>query len=231
MKESTTKDLARKDIIEKHELFLFDFDGLLVNTEALHHHAYIAMCKERGYDLDWDFEHYCQIAHFEAHGLQREICNKFPGLKEIAWDLLYQEKKQAYLDLVFKGDVSLMPGAAKLIEKLLDLGKTIAVVTHSPLEQIKAIRQQNPSLDLITHWITRENYKIAKPDPECYIKAMKMLLKEGQKALGFEDSPRGLKALKASGAYSVWVTGLHYPQEREILENCHCHIESLEALV
>lgn len=221
---------AENFMIDQYQLFLFDFDGLLVNTEFLHYQAYKKMCANHGFDLDWSFEDYCQIAQFEAHGLEREILAKFPALKEAGWPNLYAEKKQAYLDLASEGEISLMPGAATFIESLVKAGKKLAIVTNSPLEQVSSICETNPVLNKITHWITRENYTKAKPDPECYLKAMELLLEDGEIAVGFEDSPRGLKALKTSGAHCVWVSALRYPQEQEILKDCHQKFKSLQDL-
>src|SRR3990172_6839619 len=52
--------------IYQFQLFLFDFDGLLVNTEDLHFAAYQKMCCDRGFELKWDFERFCQ-ARSEEH--------------------------------------------------------------------------------------------------------------------------------------------------------------------
>ena len=81
--------------IHQFQLFLFDFDGLLVNTEELHFLAYKKMCSNRGFNFDWSFERYCESANYIADLLKHELYEKFPLLYEMepSWDVLYAEKK------------------------------------------------------------------------------------------------------------------------------------------
>lgn len=200
------------DWLKQYQLFLFDFDGLLVNTEELHYEAYKLMCQQRGFHLNWDFEFYCGIAHHSAEGLELQIYADIPGLKKMEpdWKVLYQEKKQAYLDLINRGAVELMPGAEELLIALQQANVNRAVVTHSLEELITAIRRQLPLLDTIPHWITREHYKQPKPSSECYLKAIEMLAKEDDNVIGFEDTPRGITALAGTRATLVFVSTLNY---------------------
>src|ERR1700722_13196293 len=98
--------------IHNFNLFLFDFDGLLVNTEEIHYMAYKRMFAGRGLSLTWDFNYYCTLAHYSAEGLRDQVYAQFPVLKEIepSWPVLYAEKKQAIIDLLNEGKVNLMPG-------------------------------------------------------------------------------------------------------------------------
>ena len=207
-------------MIQEYDLFLLDFDGLLVNTEQLHREAYNRMCKNRGFELTWNFQRYCIAAHFESTGLRDQIYEEFPDLfkMEPDWAVLYQEKKDAYMELLNEGAVKLMPGAEEFLMTLEKSNRKRCVVTHSPLEQIENIRKQNPVLDSIPVWFTRENYSKPKPDPECYEIAIKKMANDSDRIIGFEDSPRGLSALKATRAKAVLVTQIRYDNMETILE-------------
>lgn len=195
------------DWILHYSLFLFDFDGLLADTENLHYQAYIEMCARHGFCLDWSFKRYTEAAHNLPTDLRDQIYAKFPALqaKEGDWRVLYEEKKQIFLELLENKAVPLMPGAANLLAALEDKGILACVVTHSPLSLIMKIRRQNPILETIPHWITREDYTHAKPSPECYQIAMAKFAKSGEKAIGFEDSARGLQALLGTEAKPVFI--------------------------
>lgn len=79
------------DWIKEFSLFLFDFDGLLVNTEYLHYQAYQKLVASYGFNLGWSFEKYCSIAHASAEGLRIEILAQFPQLRNKgSWDTLYK---------------------------------------------------------------------------------------------------------------------------------------------
>lgn len=193
--------------IFNYQLFLFDFDGLLVDTERLHYQAYIEMCARRGFHLNWNFHRYSQAAHHQPNDMRDQIYAEFPGLQiqEPHWHVLYEEKKQIFLDLIANGQVPLMPGVADLLLALQAASINRCVVTHSALPLIHCIRQQNPLLDTIPHWITREDYTHPKPHPECYQTAIAKLAKPQDRIIGFEDSPRGLHALLETRAKSVLI--------------------------
>lgn len=199
--------------IHRYQLFLFDFDGLLVNTEDLHFQAYIHMCAQRGFHLNWDFHQFSAAAHHSATGLRDQIYAEFPDLyaQEPVWQVLYAEKKQAFLDLVQKGHAQLMPGVKELLFNLTQAQIRSCVVTHSPLAVIQLIREQNPLLNAIPHWITREDYSQPKPHAECYELAIQRFALSGDRVIGFEDSPRGFKALQQTSALPVLICPLNSP--------------------
>lgn len=200
--------------INDYQLVLFDFDGLLVNTEEIHYKAYQRMCGQRGITLDLGFDNYCKIAHYSSEGLNEQLYRLYPELKEqgASWDQLYAEKKQAMVDLLNEKAVQIMPGVETLLLKLQDAGIARCVVTHSPKELIRIIREQHSILDTVPVWITREQYNKPKPDSECYMKAIGLLARPEDNVVGFEDTPRGLKALIGTRAKPVLICKTDYPE-------------------
>ena len=199
------------------DLYLFDFDGLLVNTEEMHLEAYRQACREYQLSLHWNFDDFCRHAHYSATGMREGLSKIFPQLRsdDPLWIALYQLKTENYLSYLKEGKVSLMQGAERFLDLLQKRGKTICVVTHSKKAMIDSIKMHQPVLQNIEHWITREDYLEPKPSPDGYLTALSRYLKPGQRAIGFEDSPRGLEALRASGAQAVWVTQVKYPEMEE----------------
>jgi beta-phosphoglucomutase len=212
------------------QLVLFDFDGLLVNTENLHFGAYVAMCKKRGFDLSWDFDRFLQAAHFESTGLRDAIYAEFPVLysQEPRWEVLYAEKKQAYMNLLASGQLKLMPGVERMLQALENSKTKCCVVTNSPAEQVAFIKCALPALNSIPHWITREHYLKAKPDPESYLTAITKFADPNDRIIGFEDSFRGLKALLGAGAKGVMICHSSHPQFRMFSLNDVPHFQSFE---
>lgn len=205
--------------IYHYQLFLFDFDGLLVNTEELHYQAYLNMCAGRGFKLNWSFFRFSEAAHHSATALREQIYAEIPALYELEpdWSILYAEKKKAFLDLVQGGAAHLMAGVGDLLLELHRADINRCVVTHSAIALIQAIREQNPILDTIPHWITREDYSNPKPDSECYHTAINRLAKEGDRIIGFEDSPKGLNALMGTRANPVLICPREYPYVPQLL--------------
>ncbi len=200
--------------IRSFELFLFDFDGLLVNTEELHFAAYIEMCRARGYVLSWDFYRFCLAAHFESTGMRDAIYEELPSLKEEEprWEVLHAEKKRIYLNLLRKGSLHLLPGVERLLKALEAEGIRRCVATHSPREQIEEIKAAIPALQTIPVWITREDYINPKPAPDAYLTALARLQQPGDRVIGFEDSIRGAKALIGAHVQPVLICPAYHPQ-------------------
>lgn len=224
--------------ISQFQLFLFDLDGLLVNTEELHYQAYKRMLKNRGYALPWDFTKYFSIAQQDAEAPKRNIYAEFPELQqqEPNWDVLYAEKKQAYLDLLKSERAPLMPGVQELLEELSNKNVKRCVVTHSGKSLVDALCEKNPILRTIPHWITREDYSLPKPAPDGYLKAISALAGMHDRVIGFEDSSRGLRSLMATPATPILVNAMdehlcntYRLQGVKVFNNFHevCQQESL----
>ena len=220
------------DWIKKYQLFLFDFDGLLVNTEEIHHQAYQNMCAARGYQLDWSFPHYCDIAHRSAENIRIHIYKDLPALhrEEPHWEKLYAEKKAKYTRLLEAGAVQMMPGAEGLLKRLAKDDVSRCVVTNSAADHIEIIKKQQPILDTIPHWITREHYTHPKPHPECYQFAVEKYADANDAIIGFEDTPRGLAALQGTRAQPVLVASKTHGYVSEIALDGVIHVQSFEEL-
>lgn len=199
--------------IDNYDLFLFDFDGLLVDTERLHYKAYQEMCRRYGFELPWSFLEFCSVAHGSSEGLRVEIYKLFPELfeKEPDWAVLYEIKQASYLRFLKEGELSLMPGAAALLTQLQKANKKRIVVTNSRREQIEEIKKQCPELDLIQNWVTREDYENPKPHPDGYLKAIELFGTPGDQVIGFEDSLRGLHSLISAKVQPVLICHKEHP--------------------
>lgn len=210
------------------QLFLFDFDGLLVDTEAMHHEAYVQMLAAEGLNLDWTHAHFCSVAHLNATALKEALYFEFPQL-DPDWKRLYAAKKRFYEELIVTGKVGLMPGVEKLLHHLAAQNIRRCVVTNSFYPQIEVIRSHLPALQSIPHWITREQYERPKPDPEGYLLAIQRHGKTGDRIIGFEDSIRGLQSLMGTPALPVLICTSHHPLI-ELAGSKIIHYESFEQI-
>lgn len=211
--------------ISRYQLFLFDFDGLLVDTERLHYQAYLNMCNQRGFQLHWSFPRYSKAAHYKPTDLRDQIYAELPDLKaqEPDWQVLYEEKTCHFLGLIENGPVPLLPGVAPLLLAIQEMQIKRCVVTHSAKSLIRRIRQQNPILDTIPYWITREDYTHPKPNSECYQIAIAKYAQSHDCIVGFEDSPRGLHALIETKAKPVLICPTDSPYLEQTL-HLHPHV-------
>jgi beta-phosphoglucomutase len=220
----------RMSWISNYQLFLFDFDGLLVNTEELHFLAYQQMMQARGITLNWSFERYCQSAHYSSEKFRKEIFEQYPDLQvqDPTWEILYREKQANMERLLDSGEVHLMPGVEALLTRLQSANLNHVVVTHSPIQLISIVKAKHAVLKQIPHWITRHDYTHPKPNSECYQIAIDRYSKPSDKVIGFEDSPRGVTALLGTQAQAVLITKTPYPEIPGFLERGVKRFDSLE---
>ena len=195
--------------LENYTLFLFDLDGLLVNTEEHHFLAYKKMLQSRGFTLTWDFPTYFSIAEQDSKFLKERLYQECSGLAQLDWNVCYSEKKEAFIHILQEKGAPLMPGANVLLKALQEKNKKCCVVTHSPRKLVDTICAQNPVLNTIEHWFCREDYTEAKPHPDGYVKAIATLAKDDEACIGFEDSKRGMQALMQTRATPVFVNALN----------------------
>lgn len=216
--------------LQNYHLFLLDFDGLLVNTEKLHFEAYKRLCKSHGFTLAWSFHAYCKVAMRDSTALKEAILEEFPPLAALKWETLYEEKKRHYLEVLEEVPLEFMPGVEAFLAFLEKKQLRRCVVTNSFEEQIISIRKKLPLLDSIPFWVTRQQYHKAKPEPDSYLKALELYGQKGDKVVGFEDSPRGLRALLAAGVDAVMVSAIFAKDEVEEMPKDFSHIASFESL-
>ena len=219
--------------IQQFTFFLFDLDGLLVNTENIHFRAYKKMCKDRGFDLLWDLTKYYSIAQQDADAVKKALYQEFPELETRGprWEVLYKEKKEAFLHIAATEEIPLLPGAKELLLALESAGIKRCVVTHSPLALVEVLREQNPLLHTIPHWFTREDYKNPKPAPDGYEIAIHTLAKEDDRIIGFEDSDRGMRALMQTRAFPILVNPLDASTRKKYRELGCLTFSSLEEII
>lgn len=217
------------EILADFDFFLFDFDGLLVDTERLHYKAYKNALAFHGFSLPWSFEEYCKIAHSPDKPLEKEISLLFPNLRKIYpnWMDFYNLKKRNILSLLKTENVMLMPGAPELLSALINRKIGLGVVTNSSKDLVDIIKSKVPLLNKIENWITRENYRNPKPHGDPYLTAVSTYQLENKKVIGFEDTLFGLTSLKAISAKRVLICDKTHPQLSEKVEADILYYESL----
>lgn len=199
--------------LDTYDTYLFDLDGLLINTEATHCKAYERACQKRGYDVKWTFEDYVSMSHYSSTAVSDYLYKTFPKLQEEApdWKTIHAEKTIEVLKLFEEGSVSFMPGAEKLLLWALGQGKPVAVVTNSLKSLIDVIKKHLPLLDEVPMWFTRECYAKQKPAPDGYLLAHETIGLE-KRAIAFEDTPRGVEALLQTKIQPVLISEIIYPE-------------------
>lgn len=219
----------KKQWLDDFDFFFFDFDGLLVNTEHLHHLAYKKMVEDFGFSLDWDFPTYCKYGHKSTEALRDAVYAAVPGLKEKEsdWEKIRQKKIAIYERFIRSNELQLMPGVEQILDYLKEKKKLSCVVTNSPQNHIEIIKELLPKLKEIPYWITRADYQRPKPDPQGYEIGIEKFTKAHDRLVGFEDTIKGLSAMEKTSIFPVLICSDDHPGLEEVNKEKVTHFPSL----
>ena len=178
---------------------VFDFDGLILDTEMPSFLSWVEVFEHFGCELSED-EHALTIgAHFERIDLLRERAPlPLPADEEVR--ALKQRRHEELL-----AELEILPGVAAWLDEAEAMDLPIAIASSSPSSWV---------LDLLDRYELRPRFRTVvcceagmppKPAPDCYIAACDALGVEPARALAIEDSANGVGAAKAAGLWCIAV--------------------------
>ena len=185
----------------KHELALFDLDGVIVDTAKYHFIAWRKIAKCFNYELKTEDNQ-------KLKGLSRaDSLNQILNLANITLDpssfKIYLEKKnQDYLNYVREITVDdILPGILEALD-FLDK-KRIKIALGSASKNARLILDQLEIGPFFKIVVDGNQVKKSKPHPEVFLKASMAIGINSKKCVVFEDSQAGIIAAKAAGMTAV----------------------------
>jgi len=189
---------------KKFDLFIFDLDGTLINTEDLHYQSYKETLIFFGYVSEFTFETHCKYCHYDDNMMKNFVNTEL----NVNYEKFYQHKKNIYLSKL-SNNLQLINGVEELINKLYTDKIKMCIVSHSDKETINNVIEKLPIFKKINKILSRDDYLNRKPHPECYLKALE-LFPECTNPIGFEDSFKGWESLNATSITPVFVGSSNY---------------------
>lgn len=183
------------------DALLFDMDGTLSDTDAIHRQAMVDTFAARGVGMsDEDFHR-----HVSGQSNDAIFAHFFPRLSEDERRRLADEKEALYRRLTPR--MTPMPGLARLIDWAKARGVACALVTNGPRANVEHTLKVLGLADSFDTLVLGEDLPRAKPDPLPYLEALQRLGVAAENAMAFEDSQPGVTAALAAGVFTVEVTG------------------------
>ncbi len=213
--------------------FIFDLDGVIVDTAKYHYVAW----KKIANDLNFDFtKEQNELLKGVSRLKSLDILLNIGGItkSDLERNMLATQKNELYLELIKELNASdLLPGSKLFIEDTKD--QVIKIALGSASKNAAHILKKLDVAHLFDAHIDGTMVSKAKPDPEVFTKAAKLLGLNSANCLVFEDAQAGIDAAKNAGmkcigigdtqvlhAADLVVTGLDkitVPQALEILKN------------
>lgn len=183
---------------------VFDFDGVLADTERLHLVALRDTLAARGWTLT-DEDYFAHYLGFDDRGCFAAFARRQSvALSDADLRALLSDKERRYADLFDRGEV-LYPTARPCIERLA-AQMPLAIGSGSLRGEIERILDANGLRPFFRTIVGADDVMHGKPAPETYARAVAALGIEGGEAVAIEDSPWGLQAARAAGLHTIGIT-------------------------
>jgi HAD superfamily hydrolase (TIGR01509 family) len=179
---------------------IFDFDGLIVDTEGPGFRAWSELYASHGCSLPFEKYSACigTIGGFDLHGYLEQQSGRSFDRSE-----LEQACNARWLELM--KEQPLLPGVTTCVSSAKTVGLKLAIASSSTQKWVTRHLRKFGLLDAFDAVCTRDYVTAVKPDPALYLLALEQLGIQADEAIAFEDSPPGIQAAKAAGLYCIAV--------------------------
>jgi beta-phosphoglucomutase len=185
---------------------IFDFDGVMADTERLHWQAFVEVLSPLGAEYSWEEYEKDYIGFDDRDGIRTAL--ERAGIDYSAEDLnrLLAAKAEAFPKLAVS--VPPFPGAVEAVQISAERGK-VALCTGALRSDVEPLLKAYGILDLFRVVVTAEDVEHSKPDPACYRLAAERLGIPAEQCLAVEDTPYGLQAARGAGCQTLGVAQTH----------------------
>ena len=204
---------------------IFDFDGVIADSEGQHLRAFQHALAERGWPLSESDYYERYLGYSDREVFEVVAAERSEHLAPADLAHLIALKGRAYAELLSAGSV-LCPGAEQAIRRLAEhfpLAIASAAFAHEIVEVLEAWSLR-PFFAAI---VGAEDVTNSKPSPDPYLEAARRLGLAPEVCVAIEDSPWGLDSARAAGLRAIGVTH-SYPRDR--LTSAHVVVSSLDEI-
>jgi len=188
--------------------FIFDMDGVLIDSNPFHKIALQQFCKQHGHDLNDE-----QLREKIYGRTNKDWLRNLFGDLDKKLLLQYADEKEALFRELYKKDVRALEGLIPFLAKLKEQEIPRAIATSAPRPNVDFTFEYTEIGQFFTTVLDESFVSKGKPDPEIYLKSAQALGFDPAQCIVFEDSLSGIEAGKAAGCKVVGVTTTHTPEE------------------
>ncbi|WP_338053291.1 MULTISPECIES: HAD family hydrolase [Pseudoalteromonas] len=191
------------------QAILFDFDGTLVDSEALHYQSWMRVLEP--WRVSYDELSFCSEFSGVPTLQAADTLNQRHGLSVHAEALTYQ-KNQFFVEVARTVQPKLMPYAQEVLHQASE-HFTLALVTGSTRAEALPVLEFYKLDRLFKYFICKDDVVHAKPHPEPYCKALIQLSLKANQAVAIEDTYTGLSSARGAGLRTIVVPNHHSKQQ------------------
>ncbi len=183
--------------------FIFDLDGVIVDTAKYHYLAWKKIANELAIDFTHEHNELLKgVSRIRSLDIILEL-GKIEASQEDKNKWLF-EKNENYLSyLVDMNDSEILPGVLPILKYLKEKKQLIALGSAS--KNARPILEKTGTLEYFDAIVDGNDVSNAKPDPEVFLLAAKLLGVKPEDSIVFEDSVAGIQAANIGGMVSVGI--------------------------
>jgi len=182
---------------------IFDFDGVIVDSERAHFEMFRRVLAEEGVPLTWE-QYYGRYLAMDDKGCFTAVLSDRGIAADASKVSDLVRRKSRYYSEHAQGSLEMIPGSVELLDALRREGIPAAIASgalRNEIEHVLDVRGLRGHFSVI---VSAEDCSAGKPDPEPFLKAMDALSREvpglrPPECLVVEDSLHGIAAAKKAG--------------------------------
>ena len=189
--------------------WIFDMDGVIVDTNPFHKQAWMRYARQLGKHITeaWMHEHVYGRINKEA---LTALLGSVPDDEELRQ---HTEAKEALFLDSYRDHVAMVPGLRSVLVQGKEAGIPMAVATSAPRMNVEFIFEALGLEAFFPVVIDDQMVTKGKPDPEIYLLTADQLGIPPAQCLVFEDSFSGVNAGLAAGMAVIALSTTHSPDE------------------
>ncbi|MFF3921248.1 HAD family hydrolase [Paenibacillus lactis] len=181
------------------QAFIFDMDGVIIDSEPLHFEVDIQVMKDFGAAITQEqLEKYVGMTNPEMWKLIRDEYQLRRSVSEI---IDYQLSNK--IKILTAREMEPIDGIRELLADLKASGIPVGIASSSPPVFIQAVLDKFGLLDAFNCIVSGEEVDRGKPAPDVYLKAAELLGVEPASCMVLEDARHGIAAAKAAGMQCI----------------------------
>ncbi len=200
---------------------LWDMDGVLADTSALHFATWEKVLTEQG--IPFDRQKFHRIYGLKNRDLLPYLLGETPALEKV--EHIADQKEQAFRQALH-GNLSLLPGVLEWLQRFMSHGCKQAIASSAPPENVETLVDEL-GIRGYFHALVTPGDLPGKPDPAVFLLAASRLGVPPGRCLVIEDAIPGIQAARSAGMRCIAVTTTNPP---EVLSQADIVIESLQQI-
>ena len=185
---------------------IFDMDGVIVDTEPVHHFAYYQHFNELNIEIS--DEMYRSFTGNSTRNIFQKLKAQF-ALQEDVEDLILRKRHLFNEAFDLKEDLYLIDGVEELIKDLHANGMQLIVASSASKVTINRVFTRFNLHQYFTHIVSGEDFPKSKPHPAIFEHAASLSVAPKENCIVIEDSTNGIQAAVSAGIFCVGYDSFH----------------------